>query len=175
MVSALKRQRLPKTKSSAVVLPSLSSSCTACCRHGFCITLQFSQMSRTIDRKGSGHNLQVGQISPFARTTSLTQYSHIFCLPCAGALGLASAANSQRICPACSTSLPNPDDAVRTQLNPTEDYKTSVLSGLSPAIITECAGRALGFWSYQSSQEMSVYWNGDSARSDPSPAYIKSS
>lgn len=171
----MERQHLRKTKSSTVVLPFLSSSCTACWSHGFCITLQFPEVSRTTDRVGSGHNLQVGLILPFARTTALTRYSHIFCLPCADALRLASAANSQRICPACSTSLPNPDDAVRTQLNPTEDYKTSVLSGLSPAIITECAGRALGFWSYQSSQEMSVYCNGDSARSDPSAAYIKSS
>lgn len=41
-----------------------------------------------------------------------------------------------------------------TQLNPTEDYKTSVLSGFSPSIIIECAGRGLAFWSYQSTQEM---------------------
>lgn len=41
-----------------------------------------------------------------------------------------------------------------TGLNPSEDYKTSVLSGLSPAIITECASRGLAFYSYQSSQEI---------------------
>lgn len=41
-----------------------------------------------------------------------------------------------------------------TRLNPTEDYKTSVLSGLSPSIITDCASRALSFWNYQSSQEI---------------------
>lgn len=52
--------------------------------------------------------------------------------------------------------LPNPDDVVITNLNPTEDYKTSVLSGLSPNIIIECAGRALGFWAYQTTQEMSA-------------------
>ena len=50
----------------------------------------------------------------------------------------------------------NPDDAVSTILNPTEDYKTSVLSGLDPNTIMECAGRALAFWAYQSTQEMSV-------------------
>ena len=50
--------------------------------------------------------------------------------------------------------LPNPDDVVSTQLNPTEDYKTSVLSGLNPSIIMECAGRGLSFWTYQSTQEM---------------------
>lgn len=52
--------------------------------------------------------------------------------------------------------LPKPDDVVVTNLNPTDDYKTSVLSGLSPNIIMECAGKALGFWAYQTAQEMSV-------------------
>jgi E3 ubiquitin-protein ligase CCNP1IP1 len=55
--------------------------------------------------------------------------------------------------------LPNPDDVVVTNLNPTDDYKTSVLSGLSPNIIMECAGRALGFWAYQTTQEMSAEAN----------------
>ncbi|POS88162.1 hypothetical protein EPUL_000322 [Erysiphe pulchra] len=50
--------------------------------------------------------------------------------------------------------LTNPDDAVLANLNPTEDYKTSVLSGLSPNIIVECAGRALSFWAYQTTQEI---------------------
>ncbi|KAI4122810.1 MAG: hypothetical protein LQ338_005601, partial [Usnochroma carphineum] len=79
---------------------------------------------------------------------------HIFCSPCSQTLGLDAAATPQRICPACETSLPNPDDVVSTQLNPTEDYKTSVLSGFSPSIIVECAGRGLAFWSYQSTQEI---------------------
>jgi hypothetical protein len=39
-------------------------------------------------------------------------------------------------------------------LNPSEDYKTSVLSGLSPSIIMDCAGRGLAFYSYQVSQEV---------------------
>ena len=43
---------------------------------------------------------------------------------------------------------------VVTRLNPAEDYKTSVLSGLSPTIVMECAGRALAFFSYQTAQEM---------------------
>lgn len=50
----------------------------------------------------------------------------------------------------------NPDDVVVTNLNPTEDYKTSVLSGLNPNVIMECAGRALSFWAYQTTQEMCV-------------------
>jgi E3 ubiquitin-protein ligase CCNP1IP1 len=48
----------------------------------------------------------------------------------------------------------NADDVVSTVLNPTEDYKTSVLSGLDPTTIMECAGRALSFWAYQTTQEM---------------------
>ncbi|KAI5299421.1 hypothetical protein KEM56_003246 [Ascosphaera pollenicola] len=57
-------------------------------------------------------------------------------------------------CPACQSSLLNPDDAVSTVLNPTEDYKTSVLSGLDPNTVMECAGRALAFWTYQTTQEI---------------------
>jgi hypothetical protein len=39
-------------------------------------------------------------------------------------------------------------------LKPSEDYKTSILSGLSPTIIMECASRALAFHSYQAAQEI---------------------
>ncbi|KAL8965376.1 MAG: hypothetical protein Q9197_006544 [Variospora fuerteventurae] len=84
----------------------------------------------------------------------VTTCSHIFCSTCSQTLGLDSPPTAHRICPACQTSLPNPDDVVTTQLNPTEDYKTSVLSGFSPSIIVECAGRGLAFWSYQSTQEI---------------------
>lgn len=48
-----------------------------------------------------------------------------------------------------------PDDAVFANLNPSEDYKTSILSGLSPNVIMECAGRALSFWAYQTAQQIS--------------------
>jgi len=48
----------------------------------------------------------------------------------------------------------NKDDAAETQLNPSEDYKTSILSGLSPTVIMECAGRGLAFYSYQVTQEV---------------------
>ena len=83
-------------------------------------------------------------------------HSHVFCNQCSDALGLTAAAGGQRICPACQTVLTQPDDAVSTSLQPTEDYKTSVLSGFSPSTIMECAGRGLAFWSYQSTQEMWV-------------------
>ncbi|RMD43741.1 hypothetical protein DV735_g1372, partial [Chaetothyriales sp. CBS 134920] len=53
-----------------------------------------------------------------------------------------------------STPLPNQNDAVQTHVNPSEDYKTSVLSGLDPTTIMECAGRALAFWTYQTTHEI---------------------
>ncbi|KAJ5924536.1 cyclin [Penicillium verhagenii] len=84
----------------------------------------------------------------------VTTCSHIFCVGCADGLGLSHPTADDRRCPACSTVLSNPDDAVSTILNPTEDYKTSVLSGLDPNTVMECAGRALGFWAYQSTQEI---------------------
>lgn len=69
---------------------------------------------------------------------------------------VASGTNPDRrtTCMACNGELSKPDDAVITVLNPSEDYKTSVLSGLCPNIIMECAGRALSFWAYQTTQEM---------------------
>lgn len=83
--------------------------------------------------------------------------SHIFCTDCSNRFQLSSQHDTQRaICPACDMQLKNPDDVVVTKLNPSEDYKTSVLSGLSPTIIMECAGRAMSFWAYQTTQEMFV-------------------
>ncbi|RAH80995.1 hypothetical protein BO86DRAFT_340575 [Aspergillus japonicus CBS 114.51] len=84
----------------------------------------------------------------------VTTCSHIFCLQCASNLGLSHPTSVDRRCPACQTILVNPDDAVATILNPSEDYKTSVLSGLDPNTIMECAGRALLFWTYQTTQEI---------------------
>lgn len=84
-------------------------------------------------------------------------FSHVFCIDCANRLQLSNPPPGQRpVCPACDVHLTNPDDAVITNLNPTEDYKTSVLSGLSPNVIMECAGRALNFWAYQITQEVYV-------------------
>lgn len=79
--------------------------------------------------------------------------SHIFCTECAARLGLTNT-SGRHSCPACNSPLTNPDDAVVTNLNPSEDYKTSVLSGLSPNIIIECTSRALSFWAYQTIQEV---------------------
>ncbi|CUS12156.1 unnamed protein product [Tuber aestivum] len=85
----------------------------------------------------------------------VTTCSHIYCLPCATALQLTEPPpNGQRTCPACSTALSKPDDAVIAVLNPSDDYKTSVLSGLSPSIIIEICTRGLAFWTYQVTQEI---------------------
>ncbi|KAI0539266.1 hypothetical protein GGR58DRAFT_524801 [Xylaria digitata] len=85
----------------------------------------------------------------------VTTCYHIFCGDCATRLGLASQRRDQpAACPACGTLLTNPDDAVITNLKPSEDYKTSVLSGLSPNVIIDCASRALSFWAYQVTQEI---------------------
>ncbi|KAI6034071.1 hypothetical protein PISMIDRAFT_87121 [Pisolithus microcarpus 441] len=63
--------------------------------------------------------------------------------------------NASRLCPACESSLSEPDDVVVCSLHPTDDYKTSVLSGLSPSIIMEICSRSLSFWQYQIHQESS--------------------
>lgn len=76
-------------------------------------------------------------------------------MECAQRLGVnGQEADRRNTCPACHSQLTNPDDAVITNLNPSEDYKTSVLSGLSPNVIMECAGRALSFWAYQTTQDI---------------------
>ncbi|WVQ78294.1 hypothetical protein IAT38_000379 [Cryptococcus sp. DSM 104549] len=62
-------------------------------------------------------------------------------------------------CPACSQPLPEPyvsqptTRADMTSLNPTNDYRASILAGLSPSTILEVASRAMSFWTYQMSQE----------------------
>ncbi|CAG9977862.1 unnamed protein product [Clonostachys byssicola] len=91
----------------------------------------------------------------------VTTCSHNFCLPCARLFGFVEANGAIRpgtgrhlACPACRADLLGQDDAVITHLNPSDDWKTSILSGLSPSTIMECAGRALSFWAYQATQEM---------------------
>ncbi|KAA1466283.1 hypothetical protein DENSPDRAFT_767520 [Dentipellis sp. KUC8613] len=71
--------------------------------------------------------------------------------------------SSARLCPACETSLSEPgiksfndgDDIQVCSLHPSNDYKTSVLSGLSPSTILEICSRAISFWQYQIYQEHS--------------------
>ncbi|KAH9814534.1 hypothetical protein DFH28DRAFT_970285 [Melampsora americana] len=75
----------------------------------------------------------------------ITNCSHIFCLSCANTHESLTHPNPYPVCPACETSLPEPEDVVCTSLNPSADYKASVLSGLHPSIILEIASRALNF------------------------------
>lgn len=86
----------------------------------------------------------------------VTTCSHVFCIECSNQSQLSNNTRDNRrsTCPACDMHLPNPDDVVVANLNPSEDYKTSVLSGLTPGVIVECAGRALSFWAYQTTQEI---------------------
>ncbi|KAF4554792.1 Hypothetical protein D9617_3g018600 [Elsinoe fawcettii] len=84
----------------------------------------------------------------------VTTCCHIFCENCSDESGLISARLGARNCPACGSSLNSPDDAIRASLNPSEDYKTSILSGLSPTIVMECASRAMSFFNYQAVQEI---------------------
>lgn len=116
--------------------------------------MQFSQVPNTADGESCGDHLLVSRVCIGQALGDADGSRHIFCLGCADGLGLSHPTGNDRRCPACQTLLTNPDDAVSTILNPTEDYKTSVLSGLDPNTIMECAGRALGFWAYQSTQEM---------------------
>ncbi|EIM88500.1 uncharacterized protein STEHIDRAFT_54448 [Stereum hirsutum FP-91666 SS1] len=74
-----------------------------------------------------------------------------------------------RLCPACETSLTEPcvplgllrwtipynTSLTVCSLHPTNDYKTSVLSGLNPSTILEICSRAVSFWQYQIHQENS--------------------
>ncbi|ORY23047.1 hypothetical protein BCR39DRAFT_473491, partial [Naematelia encephala] len=66
-------------------------------------------------------------------------------LPCANALFTQGSS-----CPACDQHL---DQPYETYLNPSNDYKASILAGLPPGLIMEITARALSFWTYQTSQE----------------------
>ncbi|KAI9248484.1 hypothetical protein BDA99DRAFT_564723 [Phascolomyces articulosus] len=80
----------------------------------------------------------------------VTSCSHIFCINCAN-----HHFNQALVCPACSTPLTQSDDIVVTQLNPSEEYKSSILAGLKPDVIMDISSRAVAFHSYQISQELS--------------------
>lgn len=132
--------------------------------HGAIDEMQCHQVPQGAGAASCGHHLQASSLLFFsARVLSflinldwLTDSSHIYCIDCANATELVKGPSAGRICPACRAPLNNLDDVVVTNLQPTEDYKTSVLSGLSPNIVMECAGKALSFWAYQMTQEMQV-------------------
>ncbi|ROT38714.1 hypothetical protein SODALDRAFT_399644 [Sodiomyces alkalinus F11] len=85
----------------------------------------------------------------------VTTCSHIYCIECAELLRLVSEPFGS--CPACEGSLPagtSPQATSIVHLNPSDEFKSTVLSGLAPNDIIECAGRALSFWGYQTTQEI---------------------
>ncbi|GAU92649.1 hypothetical protein RvY_04700-2 [Ramazzottius varieornatus] len=57
----------------------------------------------------------------------------------------------QRIskCPLCLTELGNPLDIIKTDINPSEQYKSMILAGQRPEVVIEMAARSLAFWNYQ--------------------------
>jgi E3 ubiquitin-protein ligase CCNP1IP1 len=80
--------------------------------------------------------------------------SHAICLRCANNHGFAGQAPYN--CPVCRQPLSAPE-VCEQLLNPPEEWKSVALSGLSPTVVMECAGRALSFWSYQMTNQMSVF------------------
>ncbi|OZJ03414.1 hypothetical protein BZG36_03598 [Bifiguratus adelaidae] len=46
------------------------------------------------------------------------------------------------------------EDIIMMDLNPTEEYKSSALSGLRPEVILDICSRAVSFYSYQVAQEI---------------------
>lgn len=44
-------------------------------------------------------------------------------------------------------------DIVRIDVNPSECYKTMVLTGQRPGVIIDICSRAMAFWTYQNHQE----------------------
>ncbi|CAH1774320.1 unnamed protein product [Owenia fusiformis] len=85
------------------------------------------------------------RLSTFAWVTSC---SHIFCDEDG-----TREFNEAFTCPACQTSLSGKLDIIRIDLQPTEQYKSMVLSGLKPETIMEICTRSMAFWTYQSHQE----------------------
>lgn len=114
-----------------------------------------SNLPTTRSSQAAGESLykSPGLIKHILTVCSL--FSHIFCSECAKQFGLTQPENQGRTtCPACNVQLAKADSIFFTNLNPTEEYKACILSGLSPSIVMECAGRAVGFWAYQVTQNL---------------------
>ncbi|XP_065125935.1 E3 ubiquitin-protein ligase CCNB1IP1 [Paramisgurnus dabryanus] len=86
------------------------------------------------------------KLSGFAWTTAC---SHIFC----DQHGADEFSRTPAICPACSSMLPGKLDVMRTELTPSEKYKSMALVGLKPETILDISHKALEFWTYQVNQE----------------------
>ncbi|EHK46249.1 hypothetical protein TRIATDRAFT_240003, partial [Trichoderma atroviride IMI 206040] len=85
----------------------------------------------------------------------VTTCSHILCLDCVQKSGLVGQGDQRcTVCPICNVQLTKEEDVAFMSMNPSEEFKTCVLSGLSPNVIMECAGRAISFWSYQVTHDL---------------------
>ncbi|XP_057182920.1 E3 ubiquitin-protein ligase CCNB1IP1 [Triplophysa rosa] len=86
------------------------------------------------------------KLSGFAWVTAC---SHVFC----DQHGSDEFSRTPAICPACSSVLSGKLDVLRTELVPSEQYKSMVLVGLPPETILDISHKALTFWTYQVNQE----------------------
>lgn len=75
----------------------------------------------------------------------VTACSHIFC----DQHGSVEFSRTPAICPACSSVLSGKLDVLRTELVPSEQYKSMVLVGLPPETILDISHKAMTFWTYQ--------------------------
>lgn len=78
----------------------------------------------------------------------ITSCSHIFCKEC-------SARHFQKLltCPACKTTLTEKCDVFMTDLQPSDEWKSMIITGLHPEAILDICNRAMSFWIYQTCQE----------------------
>ncbi|EWC45449.1 hypothetical protein DRE_00848 [Drechslerella stenobrocha 248] len=96
---------------------------------------------------------------PIVEAAIVTTCSHIFCLHCGDGI-LTNQQSPQQFaaaklsCPACDAELKSDGDIVKKYLEPKEDQKKTMLSGLNPGLIMEIAHRGLSFWAYQTYQEI---------------------
>ena len=80
----------------------------------------------------------------------VTSCSHVFCSDCAS-----KSLTYALVCPACENPLSATKDIYYADLKPSEEWKSLVISGQKPEIISEICSRATSFWSYQIHQEHS--------------------
>ncbi|XP_065183274.1 E3 ubiquitin-protein ligase CCNB1IP1-like isoform X1 [Sycon ciliatum] len=89
---------------------------------------------------------------PLTSFAWVTSCSHIFCDEDG-----TKEFNKSYACPACEQNLSGKFDIIRTDLSPTDQYKSMVLAGQKPEVIMEICTRALSFWTYQAHQERTYH------------------
>ncbi|XP_026481674.1 E3 ubiquitin-protein ligase CCNB1IP1-like [Ctenocephalides felis] len=83
----------------------------------------------------------------------MTSCSHAFCSEHGLKILKGGDPNSLR-CPACNTIMIEGTDIVKTNLNPTEKYKSMILAGMKPDDALEICIRSIRFWTFQNAQEL---------------------